>query len=125
MAKTGALTPKQRQAIASLLSERDVRGAAKAAGIAERTLHRWLSDAGFRAALVDQEGEIIDQATRRLLDLTEHAIDTLDDILQTGNENQRLRASQAVLDHLLKLRELRNVESRLADLEAAVYGKRD
>jgi len=35
----------------------------------------------------------------------------------------KLRTSQVVLDYLLKLRELRNLEARLAELEAAVYGQ--
>jgi len=116
-----ALTPKQARAIPALMCARNVADAAKAANVAERTLYRWLGDPVFRLRLNEAEGEAIDTATRRLLQLQDPAIDALDTILQDPEAapTVRLRAATAVLDYLIRLRELRNVEARLLALEAA------
>jgi len=116
-----ALTPKQSRAIPALMTARNVGEAAKAANVAERTLYRWLGDPAFRLRLNEAEGEAIDTATRRLLQLQDPAIDALSDVLQDPGTSPtaRLRAATAVLDYLIKLRELRNIEARLLALEAA------
>jgi hypothetical protein len=56
-----------------------------------------------------------------LLSLHESAIDTFSDLLEAEGTSDtiKLRAAQAVLDNILKLRELRNVEARLEALELA------
>lgn len=125
MAETGRqtkdLTPAQRRAVAALLTERTARAAAEKAKIAERTLYRWLADPDFNRALSEAEGEVIAGATRRLLQLQDKAIDAVDDVFKDGETSAavKLRAAQLTIDAMLKLRELRNVEGRLAALEAA------
>ncbi len=113
------LTTKQRRAIAALLTAKSIGDAAHIADVGERTLHTWLADSDFRAALAIEEGAAIDAATRRLIALQDKAVDVfagiLDDVAAKGTT--RLRAAQGVLDYLLKLRELRNLEQRLAELE--------
>jgi hypothetical protein len=119
------LNTKQRRAIAALLSTRDVPAAAALAKVGERTLYRWIAeDDAFKLALVAAEGAAIDAATRRLLGLQESAIATLEGVLNDpdASHTARVRAAGMVIDYLLKLRELRNVESRLAALEAALEG---
>lgn len=118
------LTTKQKQAIAALLSSRNVVEAAKAAHVGERSLYRWMNLPDFRAALIDAEGGAIDQATRRLIGLQNGAIDTLESVLIDSQTSAgvRLRAARAILDYLIKLRELRNLEERLINLESMVYG---
>ncbi len=116
-----ALTTKQARAIPALMSARNVGEAAKAANVAERTLYRWMGDPTFRLRLNEAEGEAIDTATRRLLQLQAPAIDALQDVLEdpATSPTARLRAATAVLDYLIRLRELRNIEARLLALEAA------
>jgi flagellar motility protein MotE (MotC chaperone) len=128
MAENGTnnnITTRQRRAIAALLSTRNVGEAAAAAHVGDRTLYRWLAETGFKAALVQAEGDAIDQATRRLIGLQDAAIDTLTGVLedQKATAGVRLRAAQNVLDYLLKLRDLRNVEERLAALERSVFSE--
>lgn len=126
MATNGSLKPRQWLAVSALLEARNVQDAAKASGVGERTLFRWMTLPEFRAAMLTVESEIIDQATRRLLSLQYQAIDTLAEVLSDdqAGASVRLRAAQAVLDYLLKLRELRNLETRLVELEVIVYGKK-
>jgi hypothetical protein len=124
MAKNGAqteLSSRQRRTLAALLTTRNAQEAAALAQVGERTLARWLAQPEFRNALLVAEGEAIDSAARRLASLADGAIDALAEILETGKEANKRLAAQAILDNLLKLRELRNLEQRLAGLEAAVY----
>lgn len=116
------LTTKQRRAIAALLTERTIGAAAATAGIGERTLHRWLDDPTFRAALGAAETAAIDAATRLLIGLQDRAVQTFADVLDspTTAAAARLRAAHGVLDYALKLRELRNVEQRLVALEKKI-----
>ncbi len=116
------LTPPQRKAIDALLTGASVANAAKAAGIAERTLYRWLADnAHFQQRLTQAEGQVIGGVTRRLVGYADHALTTMVQIMadRTHSPATRLRAAQAILDSMLRLRELRNIEERLARLEAA------
>lgn len=121
MTNNGTLSTKQQRAIAALLSERDVRAAARAANVGERTLWRWLGEETFRAELTRQEGAIIDQVTRGLLSMQGAAIAAFDKVLNDpkAGEANRLRAAEGVLDYLLKLRELNNLETRIRKLEEA------
>lgn len=123
MAENGRkLSTKQKRAIAALLSQKSVTAAAESAGVGRRTLHRWLQDAEFRAALTRAEGDAIDQATRRLIAMASKAADELEAILSDIDSTPavRLRAIELIFENALKLRELRNVEKRLEALEQAV-----
>lgn len=121
------INAKQERAILALLSTRSVAEAAALAKVGERTLWRWLSDPLFRVSLAGAEADMLDAATRRLLQLQDEAIGTVQAIMQDceASAGVRLRAAQAVLDYLLKLRELRNVEQRLTALEMAYAREQD
>lgn len=129
MAISGALSTKQARAISALLSSKTVIEAAQQADVAHRTLTRWLSsDQQFRQALSMAEGDLIDGASRRLLQIQAGAIDTIEGMLADDAEVSdavRLRAAVAALDYLLKLRELRQFEQRLAALEQAFAERGD
>lgn len=119
------LTLAQHKLIAALLISRNIRAACKVANIPERTAFRWLGDVRFQAALESAEGEQIADVTRRLLVLSDQAIDVLQAVLQseTASYPIKVRAAALVLEQLISLRELRNTESRLAALESAIYAK--
>ena len=121
MAEIGALSPKQQRAISALLTSKTVSGAARAAGVGERTIYTWLHTVEFRAALSVAEGDVIDNAVRRLLTLQAAALDALEQVLGDPDVSQavRLRAAQMVLELTIKLREQRDVEQRLSALEQA------
>ena len=121
MAENSALTPKQQRAISALLASKTMGEAAQSAGVGERTLYTWLTLPAFRAALSAAEGELIDQAVRRLLRLQDLSIDTIEAMLGDADASQavRLRAAQLVLEITLKMREQRDVEQRLSALEQA------
>ena len=118
------LTRNQKRAIKALMQYPTVDQVAGVIGVNPRTIHRWLDLPDFRRELASSEGASLDRVTRRLLMLSDKAINSIEDIIdypdQPGASNKRL-AAQAILDQVVKLRELRNVESRLSDLEKAIF----
>ncbi len=122
MADNGTdLTPRQQRTIAALLAARTVREAAKQVKVPERTVYTWLGETSFRAALYAAEGHLIDAATRRLLHHQDMALSVILHLMANPENpaSVRLKAAQAVLDQLLRLRELRNIEQRLTALDLA------
>ena len=127
MAENGSDTEKlsqaQLKAIVALLETRTVEQAAAKAGVGVRTLYRWLAeDKRFNARLRFAEGRLIDNATRRLVGLADRSIDVLKDMLndEEVEDPVRLRAAKINIEAMLKLRELRNVEERLAEIEKRI-----
>ena len=114
--------PKQARAIAALLDpqNRTNEAAAVAAGVGKRTLQDWLSsDSDFQAALTEAQSAMIGDATRRLTALTGLAVDALAECLGPyTNEKTAMTAAVAVLDRVLKFKELADFEQRLAALES-------
>jgi len=120
------LTGPQRKAITALLAAKSIPQAALDAGVSERTLYRWLQVPAFRDALVQAEGQVIGAVTRRLVGYADHALTVMVTVMadKTNSPATRLRAAQAILDSMLRLRELRNLEDRISALEAR-YAQHD
>ena len=125
MATDGTLTNRQRRAIAALMTARNIAAAAQAAGVGLRTLHRWLDDRLFVAELKAAESAAIDQAVRRLADLSGTAISALAAAMTDthATPGTRVQAANVALSQLLRLRELHDLEQRIAALEAQQAGK--
>lgn len=121
-ADESGLSPAQLKAIGRLAAGGTVTEAAKAAGVGRTTVYSWMRQPEFAAELRYREGLLLDWATRKLLNLQDAALGTFEAVLSDPEASHatRLRAAMAVLDHLLKLRELRDLEGRLQALEEAV-----
>ena len=117
------LTPRKTRAITALLELPTIEQAAMSAAVNPRTIYRWLDNPSFKAELSAAEGRAIDRAARRLVGLSGKALDALESVLdtpsQSGAGNKRL-AAVAILESLLKLRDLRNIEVRITALELAL-----
>lgn len=121
MAQNGALSPKQKLAVACLLIERTTTDAAKAAGVARRTLNTWLADPIFRAELSKAETAAIDESIRALVRTTTKAIELLETVIDDPKASQsvKVRAAAEILANLLKLREHHDFDQRISKLEEA------
>lgn len=122
MSDNERLTPKKRAFVRALLTERDTRAAARAVGIGDATAYRWLKSDAIRAAILDAEGDALEETTRGLLRLSAEAVNTLGDAMtdQDAATGARVRAADVVLARLLQLRELITLESRVSALEEKV-----
>jgi hypothetical protein len=96
------------RAIEGLLLGKDVKAAAKYAGMARRTLHRWITeDHDFRLQLDRARQQMFDLHIAQLAELTGTAIRRLREILEDNDASRSdwLRAAEMVM------REARNSEA--------------
>lgn len=121
------MTPRQQKALAALLTSPSKAAAAKAAGIAPRTLRDYLADPEFQAAYRDAFGNMVEDATRQAQQAISPALSTLRDIVEDREEDAqaRISAARAILSHGLKLIETTDILNRLQELETAMEGGRD
>src|SRR4051812_47145653 len=112
---------KMEEAIAALLTQRNMEEAAKAVGISTNTLLNWMNRPEFQAAYRGAKRAAFSQAIARL----QHggvaaATALLKTILDPNTPaSVRVRAAECVLNHGLKALEVEDIEARLAELERA------
>lgn len=119
-----ALSVQQVKTIAALFTCRTVAQAAQQAGVGRRTVYTWLcEDEAFQNAVREAEEAAIAGTVRRLCTLADKALSVLAGVLNDTKASQatRVRAAEVVLANLIRLRELRNVEERLVQLEERIY----
>jgi hypothetical protein len=122
MAGHGAKLPrKQEEAIAALLTQRNVEKAARAAGIGTRTLLRWMKLPEFLSAYRDARRAAFGQSIARLQQGASAAATTPLKMMIDSNTpaSVRVRAADCVLDHAAKAIELEDLEVRVTQLERA------
>jgi transposase-like protein len=112
---------KMEQAIAALLSHRNVEEAARAVGISANTLLRWSKDPEFNAAYREARRTAFGQSIARLQDYSGAAVTTVLKIMLDTNAPAgiRLRAAEDVLSLGTKAMEMEDLEARVVALERA------
>jgi hypothetical protein len=122
MAGSGAkFGRKKEEAIAALLSQRNVEEAARAAGLGTRTLMRWLQIPEFQDAYRQARRDAFGQSIARLQHASSAAASVLLKVMLDPNApaSSRIRAADSVLDHAAKAIEIEDIEVRLSELERA------
>lgn len=124
MAGNGALSARQRRFVAAVIAAPDVRAAAGAAGIGERTAWTYLAMPEIRAELAARQDAVIGHVARQLGQRMGDALEVLTDLMHSAeSEAARVSAARAVLDTGLKLAELVSLQDRVAALEALLGGE--
>jgi hypothetical protein len=120
-ARGSILGRKQEEAIAALLTKRNVEEAAQAAGISPRTLMRWLKIPEFQKAYREARRQAFGQSIARLQQATSAAAATLMKIMvdPTAPASVRVRAADSIFNHSAKAIEIEDIEVRVAELERA------
>jgi hypothetical protein len=120
-ARGSTLARKQEEAIAALLSQRNMEEAARAAGIGTRTLLRWLTVPEFQKAYREARRAAFSQSIARLQQATSAAVTTLLKVMVDPSTppSTKVRAADSVLGHSAKAIELEDIEARVAELERA------
>jgi transposase-like protein len=118
-------TRKKEEAIAALLTQRNVEEAARTAGIGTQTLIRWMKLPEFDSAYRDARRAAFGQATARLQQGSSAAATTILKIMFDANApaSVRLRAADSILSHGAKAIELEDLEARLVELERIAQAK--
>jgi hypothetical protein len=117
-------TARQDAAALALAAGREVKAAAEACGVGERTLHRWREAAAFRSRVQELRTELFGLAVGRLCELTGKAADRLGQLVDSKTETVALGAAKAILEAAPRLRESVDLLAQVADLERRLAERR-
>jgi transposase-like protein len=112
---------KMEEAVAALLTQRNVEEAARAVGIGSATLLRWLKIPEFQTAYREAQRAAFGQAVARLQQGASAAATTLLKTMIDPNTpaSVRVRAAECVMNHAIKAIEIEDIEARVSALEDA------
>ena len=112
---------KKEEAIAALLTHRNLEEAAKSIGVAPNTLLKWQRLPEFESAYRDARKVAYRQAVARLQQGTSAAATTLLKTLidPATPASVKVRAAEAIFNHAAKAIEIEDIDARLKELEAA------
>jgi hypothetical protein len=115
-------TRKKEDAIAALMTQRNVEEAARVAGIGHQTLLRWLKVPEFQDAYRQARRDAFAQSTARLQHASSAAVTTLLKVMTDQNSpaSARVRAAECVLDRTCKGIEVEDIEARVAAIERSI-----
>jgi hypothetical protein len=118
------LSAKQNALLAALLDTSSVAGAAKQAGMSERTAYRLLEDPGFQEELRARRVRIVDHAQMQLQRACGAAVMVLVRNLSSSTPAAvQIAAAKAILDYSVQSA-ASNFEQRLAELEQLMAEQR-
>ena len=113
---------KKEDAIAALLTNRNVEEAARSVGIDVKTLMRWMQVPEFDAEYRKARRDAFSQSIARLQQATGAAVTTLLKVMVDPSTpaSTKVRAADSVFQHAAKAIEIEDIEVRLAALEQSV-----
>jgi hypothetical protein len=114
------LSRKQELALAALLAQPSIGEAAKAAGVGEKTLWRWLQRDDFEEAYQNARRRVVDQAIAQVQAGMTEAVQTLRDVMKNKKTaaSARVSAARAMIGFGFEAVQMENLEKRIAALEA-------
>ena len=112
---------KMEEAVAAVLTQKNLEEAARSVGIGIATLLRWQKMPEFKAALRQARRDAYSQSIGRLQQATSAAVSTLlKTMVDPGTPaSTKVRAADSVLSHAAKAIELEDIEARVSELERA------
>src|SRR6185312_11902969 len=116
---------KAEAAIVALLAHPTMPEAAKAAGVSETTLWRWLQRDDFRKKYREAQAKVFDGALGSLQGASTEAVNCLRRNLTCGNPSAEVQAARTILDYTLRARQLFELETRITFLETALAAREE
>jgi DNA-binding MurR/RpiR family transcriptional regulator len=115
------LKRKLEEAVAAMLTQRNIEEAARSVDVSTATLMRWQKLPEFQKAYRDARRAAHNQSIARLQQATSAAVSTLLKVMVDPNTpaSTKVRAADSVLDHSAKAIEIEDIEARVTALEAA------
>ena len=117
---------KHEEAVAALLTQRNMEEAAKAVGISTNTLLSWTKIPEFQKAYREARRAAFQQSIARLQQGTSAAASTLIKLLIDPNTPAAVKArvADSIFNHAAKAIEIEDIDARVAALEAAAESER-
>src|SRR5664279_465223 len=115
------LNRKLEEAVAAMLTQRNIEEAARSVGVSTATLMRWQKLPEFQAAYREARRAAYGQAIARLQQGTTAAATALLKTLidPATPASVKVRAAEAIFNHAAKAIEIEDIEARVAALEQA------
>ena len=112
---------KKEEAVAALLTQRNIEEAARAINISRNTLLNWMKLPEFRVAYREARRTAFRQSIARLQQRTAAAATTLLKTMIDPNTppSVKVRAAEAIFNHAAKAIEIEDIEARVSELERA------
>ena len=119
MAASGNLSARKQRFVVALFAEPTILDAAKAAGVSERTAHRYVRDPDVKRALSEALDNLLGDVTRQTVAAMGAAVRTLAALHQAGDipPGARVSAARAILGSGLTMREAVDLAQRVTELE--------
>jgi hypothetical protein len=118
------LTDRQKRAIPYLAAGPSIREGCRQAKIRTETFYQWIKNPAFETALKKQREALFKEALQTLSSSVQNAVDTLTGLIATDNESLKRAVCNDILGHVLKYRELSEIEERLESVEKIVLEKK-
>jgi len=100
-----------------------IRETAEETGVSESTIFRRLRVSAFRDRISELRSAMISSAVGKLADAMAGSVDALRELRDRGNESVRLRASDKLLIHAIRVAEIEELQRRVSDLEERLHDK--
>ncbi len=120
----GELSERQKKAIPFFVNAPTVEGGCKGAKISRETYYQWLSDPAFKEELKRHRDRVVEEALDSMKGNMARAVSALVGLLETKNQFLKRSVANDILGHVLKSKELEDIERRIEALERAVRDKR-
>jgi len=122
--KKHELSERQKKAIPFLVQSSTVEEGCKAAKISRETYYQWLSDPLFKDELKRQRDQVIEDALNIMKANITKAVNALVGLLNTNNDNLKRYVANDVLGHVLKAKEIEDLDARITELERLIKEKK-
>jgi transposase-like protein len=116
---------KKEEAVAALLTARNIEEAARAIGVGTSTLLRWQNIPEFQQAYRAAKRAAFEQSSARLQQASGAAVSTLLKLMvdPSSPAATRVRAAHSVLTHAARAIEIEGLEARVSELERGAEGQ--
>ena len=111
------LSPRQQSALPIVAASPTLAQAARASGIGQTTLYRWLDDDRFREELTRLREDAADFARHELKGLMLRSVSVLAEALEDPDKAVRLRAARYALSFAARISEAQSLRKEIHDLE--------
>lgn len=119
------LSPRQQAALPAIVWSPSIAQAARASGVGESTLRRWLSDPDFRDHVALLRRESVQLARQEFQSLMPLCASVFAEAMQAPDFSIRLRAARYALSFIIRMHDMENLGSELRDLEEKLQLRAD
>ncbi len=113
----GTLTDRQLKAIPFIVTSPTYTAGLEKAGLNRTTFYKWVKEPDFKAELDRQREEVAAEAFGVLQQSLTRAVETLAGMLDGNDDRLKRLTANDIINHVLKHKELAELEQRLAALE--------